>query len=99
MDSPNLHSRTPLLMLPIRLRGVMARNRIVVSPMCQYNSHDGGPNDWHLVRLGKFALGGAGIVFCEETSVEERARKTYPCAGIYSDRHISQYRRITDFLR
>ncbi len=99
MDSPNLHSRTPLLMLPIRLRGVMARNRIVVSPMCQYNSHDGGPNDWHLVHLGKFALGGAGIVFCEETSVEERARKTYHCAGIYSDRHISQYRRITDFLR
>jgi len=62
-------------MLPIRLRGVMARNRIVVSPMCQYNSHDGGPNDWHLVHLGKFALGGAGIVFCEEPSVYARAPK------------------------
>ena len=82
MDSPNLHSRTPLLMLPIRLRGVMARNRIVVSPMCQYNSHDGGPNDWHLVHLGKFALGGAGIVFCEETSVEERARGSVLIAAL-----------------
>ena len=67
--------------------------------MCQYSSADGGPNDWHLVHLGKFALGGAGIVFCEETVVEERARKTYHCAGIYNDNHTPMYRRITDFLR
>ena len=72
----------PLLFTPIKLAGLIARNRIVVSPMCQYSSEEGGPNDWHLVHLGKFALGGAGIVFCEETAVEMRARKTYGCAGI-----------------
>lgn len=99
MDSSSPVSRVPLLMSPIALRGITARNRVVVSPMCQYSSADGGPNDWHLVHLGKFALGGAGIVFCEETVVEERARKTYHCAGIYNDKHTPMYRRITDFLR
>ena len=89
----------PLLFTPIQLRGVTARNRVVVSPMCQYSSEDGAPTDYHLVHLGKFAMGGAGIVFCEETSVEERGRKSYHCAGIYADRHIGQYRRINDFLR
>lgn len=90
---------TPLLFSPITVRGLTVRNRIVVSPMCQYASHEGGPTDWHLVHLGKFALGGSGIVFCEETAVEEHARKTYGCAGIYADRHVAAYRRITDFIR
>jgi 2,4-dienoyl-CoA reductase-like NADH-dependent reductase (Old Yellow Enzyme family) len=67
--------------------------------MCQYASENGGPTDYHLVHLGKFAMGGAGIVFCEETSVEERGRKSYHCAGIYADAHIPQYRRINDFIR
>ena len=89
----------PLLFTPITLRGVTARNRVVVSPMCQYSSEDGGPTDYHLVHLGKFAMGGAGIVFCEETSVEERGRKSYHCAGIYRDAHIAQYRRVNDFIR
>ena len=89
----------PLLFTPIELRGVTTRNRIVVSPMCQYSSEEGGPTDFHLVHLGKFAMGGAGIVFCEETSVEERGRKSYHCAGIYDDAHIAQYRRINDFIR
>jgi 2,4-dienoyl-CoA reductase-like NADH-dependent reductase (Old Yellow Enzyme family) len=69
-------SNLPLLFTPLALRGVTARNRIVVSPMSQYLAVDGEPGDWHLVHLGKFAMGGAGIVFVEETSVEERARKT-----------------------
>ena len=90
---------TSLLLSPATLRGLTLRNRIVVSPMCQYQSVDGTPTDWHLVHLGKFALGGAGIVFCEETAVEERGRKTYGCAGIYADKHIGAYRRITDFIR
>ncbi len=89
----------PLLFTPLALAGLTLRNRVVVSPMCQYSSAQGGPTDWHLVHLGKFALGGAGIVFCEETAVEERARKTYGCAGIYEQRHIPMYRRITGFLR
>lgn len=65
----------------------------------QYHSQGGGPTDWHLVSLGKYAIGGAGIVFTEETAVEERGRKTYECAGIYSDGHVPAYRRITDFIR
>jgi len=89
----------PLLLQPIQLRGLSARNRIVIAPMCQYRSVAGGPTDWHLVHLGKFAMGGAGIVFGDETAVEERGRKTHDCAGIYDDRHIVQYRRITDFIR
>ncbi len=89
----------PLLFTPLELRSVTARNRVVVSPMCQYSSDEGGPTDFHLVHLGKFAMGGAGIVFCEETSVEERGRKSYHCAGIYADAHIAQYRRINDFIR
>ncbi len=66
--------------------------------MCQYSSEEGGPGDWHLVHLGKFALGGAAVVFCEETAVEPRARKTYGCAGIYSDQHVPMYRRMTEFI-
>jgi 2,4-dienoyl-CoA reductase-like NADH-dependent reductase (Old Yellow Enzyme family) len=89
----------PLLLSPIKIRGLTLRNRIVVSPMCQYASKDGAPTDWHLVHLGKFALGGSGVVFCEETAVEERGRKTYGCAGIYDDSHIPAYRRVTDFIR
>lgn len=88
-----------LLFTPIQLGSLKSRNRVVVSPMCQYSSHDGGPADWHLVHLGQFAMGGAGIVFCEETAVEERGRKSYHCAGIYKDAHIPGYRRINDFVR
>ena len=70
----------PLLFTPITIRGVTARNRVMVSPMCQYASVDGGPTDWHMVNLGCYTLGGAGIVFAEETAVEARGRKTYQCA-------------------
>lgn len=90
---------TPLLFTPITLRGIIARNRIVSSPMCQYASDDGGPEEWQLVNFGRFAMGGCGIVFTEETAVEARGRKTHHCAGIYKDSHIPAYRRITDFIR
>jgi 2,4-dienoyl-CoA reductase-like NADH-dependent reductase (Old Yellow Enzyme family) len=89
----------PLLFTPIRLRSVVARNRIVCSPMCQYVSDDGSPSEWQLVNFGRFAMGGTGIVFGEETAVEPRGRKTHHCAGIYHDSHIPAYRRITDFIR
>jgi 2,4-dienoyl-CoA reductase-like NADH-dependent reductase (Old Yellow Enzyme family) len=88
-----------LLFKPITLRGVTARNRIVVSPMSQYAAVDTLPTEWHLVHLGKFAMGGAGIVFVEETAVEQRALKTYHCPGIYNDAQAKAWRRITDFLR
>lgn len=89
----------PLLFTPIKLRSVVARNRIVSSPMCQYASEDGGPTEWQLVNFGRFAMSGTGIVFGEETAVEPRGRKTYHCAGIYHDSHIPAYRRITDFIK
>ncbi len=89
----------PLLFSPITIKGVTARNRIVVSPMCQYSSIDGGPTDWHLVHLGQFAMGGAGIVFNEEAATEPIARKTHGCAGIYNEHHVKAYRRITDYIK
>lgn len=89
----------PLLFTPITIRGVTSKNRIVVSPMCQYNSDDGGPGDWQMMHLGRLAVGGAGIIFGEETGVEARGRKTHKCAGIWDDKHITMYRRITDFIK
>ena len=79
---------------------ITLRNRVVVSPMCQYASErDGGPTDYHLVHLGQFAMGGAGLIFCEETAIEQRGKKSYHCAGIYDGKNLAAYRRINDFLR
>lgn len=83
----------------IRLRDVEARNRIVVSPMCQYSAVDGQITDWHLVHLGKFAQGGAGIVFVEATAVEKRGRITHGDTGIWDDAHIPGLKRIAAFLK
>jgi 2,4-dienoyl-CoA reductase-like NADH-dependent reductase (Old Yellow Enzyme family) len=89
----------PLLFRPIAMRGVTARNRIMLGPMSQYLSIDGNLTDWHLVHLGQYGIGGSGIVFSEETAVEARGRRTHQCAGIYTDDHVRGYRRITDFLK
>jgi 2,4-dienoyl-CoA reductase-like NADH-dependent reductase (Old Yellow Enzyme family) len=89
----------PLLFTPVSFRGVEARNRIVVAPMCQYHSDDGGPTDWQTMHLGRLAAGGPGIVFGEESAVERRGRKTYACAGIYKDEHVPAYHRLTEFIR
>jgi 2,4-dienoyl-CoA reductase-like NADH-dependent reductase (Old Yellow Enzyme family) len=89
----------PLLMQPIQLREVRARNRIVISPMCQYSAVDGAVNDWHLVHLGKFAQGGAGIVFVEATAVEARGRITHGDVGLWSDAQIPGLARIAAFVR
>jgi 2,4-dienoyl-CoA reductase-like NADH-dependent reductase (Old Yellow Enzyme family) len=89
----------PLLFEPIALREVPARNRIVVSPMCQYSAKDGHVGDWHLVHLGKFAQGGAGIVFVEATAVERRGRITHGDTGIWDDAHIAGLKRVADFVR
>lgn len=88
-----------MLFEPISLKGVTARNRIVVSPMCQYKSVEGSPTDWHPVSLGRYAIGGAGIVFYEETAIEDRGRKTHDCAGFYRDEQIPEYLRITAMLK
>jgi 2,4-dienoyl-CoA reductase-like NADH-dependent reductase (Old Yellow Enzyme family) len=99
MTSNAADTPSPLLFTPITLRGVTARNRIVVSPMCQYVSIDGAPTDWQLVHFGRYAMGGAGIVFGEESAVEARGRKTYHCAGIWNDHQVKAYRRVTDFIK
>jgi 2,4-dienoyl-CoA reductase-like NADH-dependent reductase (Old Yellow Enzyme family) len=88
-----------MLFDPIRLRGVEARNRIVVSPMCQYSARDGHVTDWHLVHLGKFAQGGAGIVFMEATAVEARGRITHGDTGIWDDAQVPGLARISKFLK
>jgi len=88
-----------MLFEPIRLREVAARNRIVVSPMCQYSAVDGNVTDWHLVHLGKFAQGGAGIVMMEATAVEKRGRITHGDVGIWDDGQIAGLRRICEFMK
>lgn len=92
-------SQSPLLFSPLTLRGVTLKNRVVISPMCQYSAKDGFPNDWHFVHLGKMATGGAGLIFTEAAAVEPNGRITHGDIGIWSDEQIPAYRRITDFIR
>ena len=89
----------PQLFSPFTLRGITAKNRIVVSPMCQYSAIDGVANDWHLVHLGKFAQGGAGIVMVEATAVAENGRITHGDVGLWHDGQTAPLKRIADFLR
>src|SRR5205809_6160569 len=86
------------LFSPIQLREVRARNRIFVSPMCQYSSNDGLPTDWHLVHLGSRAVGGAGLVMVEATAVSPEGRISPWDSGIWSDAHADAFRRITAFV-
>jgi 2,4-dienoyl-CoA reductase-like NADH-dependent reductase (Old Yellow Enzyme family) len=90
---------SPLLFEPLSLRKVTARNRIVISPMCQYSAQDGHVTDWHLVHLGKFAQGGAGIVFVEATAVAATGRITHGDTGIWDDSHVGSLRRIASFVK
>ena len=90
---------TPLLFTPLTLRGVTARNRLVLSPMVQYRARDGMPNDFHLVHLGRYAQGRMGIVFTEATAVEPRGRVTHRCCGVWNDAQMHAFRRITDYIR
>ena len=87
------------LFSPLTLRGTTFRNRAWISPMCQYSSVDGHPTDWHLVHLGAFARGGAGLVIQEATAVTPEGRISPWDAGIWTDAQAADYRRITDFIR
>lgn len=87
----------PRLFEPLTIRGVKTRNRIVISPMCQYSAVEGVPNDWHVVHLGRFATGGAGIVFTEATAVEARGRITPGCTGLWNDEQAQAHARIVSF--
>ncbi len=86
------------LLSPLTIEGVTFRNRIVVSPMCQYSAVEGMANDWHLVHLGSRAAGGAGLVFVEATAVTRDGRITPGDMGIWSDEHIGPLARIARFL-
>lgn len=86
------------LLDPLTIRGVTLRNRIVVSPMCQYSSVDGFADDWHLVHLGSRAAGGAALVFVEASAVTAQGRITPGDMGIYDDRHIEPLARIARFI-
>lgn len=86
------------LLEPFTLRGVTLKNRIMVSPMSMYSAADGKADDFHLVHLGRFALGGAGLVMMEATAVEQSGRGTPGCTGIWTDDHIPPLRRIASFL-
>jgi 2,4-dienoyl-CoA reductase-like NADH-dependent reductase (Old Yellow Enzyme family) len=88
----------PQLLTPLTMRGLILRNRIAVSPMCQYSCDDGFFNDWHLVHLGSRAVGGAGLVFTEASAVEAAGRISPQDAGIWKDEHIEFLTRITRFV-
>jgi 2,4-dienoyl-CoA reductase-like NADH-dependent reductase (Old Yellow Enzyme family) len=83
---------------PIILRDVRLRNRIAISPMCQYSSVDGFANNWHLVHLGSRAVGGAGLLFTEATAVSPEGRISPADLGIYRDEHAEKLREIVEFV-
>lgn len=88
----------PHLFDPITLRGVTLRNRVGVSPMCQYSATDGFANDWHLVHLGSRAIGGAGVVIAEATAVQPNGRISPNDLGLWDDKHIDTLRPVTKFM-
>lgn len=89
-----------ILFRPLRIRGVEFRNRLWVSPMCQYMclDHDGMPDDWHVVNAGKYAAGGAGLVMVEATGVTPEGRITLECAGIWNDAQRDRWARVVRFV-
>ncbi len=87
------------LLSPFRVRDLTLKNRVVISPMCQYSAIDGVVNDWHLVHLGRFALGGAALVFVEATGVEARGRISPGDTGIWNDEQARALARIAEFVK
>jgi 2,4-dienoyl-CoA reductase-like NADH-dependent reductase (Old Yellow Enzyme family) len=87
------------LFSPLRIRNIELKNRIAVSPMCQYSSKDGIPTDWHLVHLGSRAVGGAGLIITEATAVSPGGRISHDDAGIWNEEQANAYKRITAFIK
>lgn len=86
------------LFSPLEIRDLTLKNRVTIPPMCQYSAQDGIPNDWHFVHLGKFAMGGYGLITAEATAVEASARITHGDLGIWSDAHVGPLSRIVEFI-
>jgi 2,4-dienoyl-CoA reductase-like NADH-dependent reductase (Old Yellow Enzyme family) len=87
------------LFSPLKIRNVELKNRIAVSPMCQYSCVDGVMTDWHLVHLGSRAVGGAGLIFTEATAVSPEGRISPDDAGIYNYEQVQFLKRITSFIK
>ena len=87
------------LFAPLALRSISLSNRIFVSPMCQYSSVDGMPNEWHFVHLGSRAVGGASLVCVEASGVTPEGRITPWDAGMWSDAHARAWKPVADFIR
>lgn len=82
----------------ITLREITFKNRVAVSPMSQYRARDGYANDWHMVHLGRFAIGGAGLVYSEATAVEREGRRTHGDLGLWDDAQIARLKPIAEFI-
>ena len=87
------------LFSPLQIRDIILKNRIVVSPMCQYSARDGFAGDWHLVHLGSRAVGGAGLIFTEATAVSPEGRISPADLGIWKDEHVAGLWKIAKFVR
>ena len=87
------------LFTPLKIREIELKNRIVVSPMCEYSAKDGHPQPWHMVHLGSRAVGGAALVMTEASAVEARGRISAADAGIYDDAHVESWRPISEFVK
>ncbi|KAJ3133822.1 hypothetical protein HK100_004035 [Physocladia obscura] len=94
----NQHSTSPLF-LPFRLRSLEFKNRVGVSPMCQYSAVDGFPNAWHFGHLSQFAIKGAGLIIVEATGVTPNARITPNCLGLWSQAHANAFKPIVEFIK
>jgi 2,4-dienoyl-CoA reductase-like NADH-dependent reductase (Old Yellow Enzyme family) len=88
----------PHLFRPLKLRGLTVKNRIMMSPMCQYSAEEGVPNDWHFAHIAARAAGGVAIACVEATAVERRGRITYGCMGIWNDAQRDAFKRMTEFV-
>jgi 2,4-dienoyl-CoA reductase-like NADH-dependent reductase (Old Yellow Enzyme family) len=89
---------TSALFQPLRVRSLELKNRVVISPMMQHAAPNGLANDWHLVHLGKFAMGGAGLIFTESTAVSPVGRIGKDDVGLWCDEHAQAWRRVVDFV-
>jgi 2,4-dienoyl-CoA reductase-like NADH-dependent reductase (Old Yellow Enzyme family) len=87
-----------ILFSPITIKSITLKNRLAISPMCQYSAKDGFPNDWHLVHLGSRAVGGAGLIISEACAVVPEGRISPFDIGIWKDEHIESHLRITQFI-
>lgn len=99
LPAPDRASAPAHLFSPLQIRDISFRNRIIVSPMCQYSCEDGFANDWHLVHLGSRAVGGAACVIAEATAVEARGCISPWDLGIWKDEHIAPLARIARFVK